>query len=102
MIPKDNILTKATTARRESKNIDFKGDFDTTSQRDWCEIIKDIVAMANSGGGIILFGVKGDGKKSDFDLNAIFDYDAADITNKIFKYTGTQFADFEITGFSET
>jgi len=49
-------------AKRESKRIDFKERFDTQAAGEWCEIIKDIVAMANSGGGAILFGTDNIGK----------------------------------------
>jgi len=51
-------LDKARNAKRESKYIEFKERFDVNQSQYWCEIIKDIVAMANSGGGCILIGVK--------------------------------------------
>ena len=41
-------LEKALSATQESKYIEFKGEWQTTSDHDWCEIIKDIVALANS------------------------------------------------------
>lgn len=92
----EQLIQKAKTAQRESKFVDFKEKLDTNSQRDWCEIIKDIVAMANTGGGIILIGVKDNGKKADTDLSPIFNLDQATLIDKINKYTGVQFADFEI------
>lgn len=52
------ILDKALTATSENESIDFKRSFNPASTEEWLEIIKDIVAMANSGGGIILIGVK--------------------------------------------
>jgi len=51
----------AVSAKRESKAVDFKRSFDPASVAEWCELIKDIVAMANSGGGTILIGVNNDG-----------------------------------------
>jgi len=46
-----DLIQKALTAKRESKSVEFKETFDPTSPGDWCEVVKDIVAIANSGGG---------------------------------------------------
>lgn len=51
LMGKEPDTSKALTAKRESKHIEFKEGFNPSEARDWCEIIKDIVAMANSGGG---------------------------------------------------
>src|ERR1035438_10821193 len=40
----------------ESESVEYKSSFDSNSPADWAEIIKDIVALANSGGGAIIFG----------------------------------------------
>lgn len=96
MKTKNKLLERAKTAKRESKYVDFKEKFDINSSQDWCEIIKDIVAMANSGGGAILIGVKNDGTPSGFDVTPVINLDLAQMTDKIAKYTGEQFADFEI------
>jgi hypothetical protein len=79
----------------EANDLDFKSGFHN-NLGEWLEIIKDIVAFANSGGGTILFGVNDDGTPSREDVTRILDTDPADITNKIHKYTGTQFHAFEI------
>jgi len=42
----------------ETDDLDFKEQFDPMSRQDWCELIKDIAAIANSGGGAIIVGVK--------------------------------------------
>jgi hypothetical protein len=91
------LVKKSQEAQRESKYLDFKESCDTESAESWCEIVKDIVAMANSGGGVIVFGVKNDGTISGFDTRALLAYDSAKVTDKIAKYTGRQFADFEFT-----
>ena len=44
----------------ESGSVDFKASFDPKSTQDWCELIKDIIAMTNSGGGTIIIGVADD------------------------------------------
>ena len=93
---KQILIEKAKIAKRESKYIEFKESFDTDSTRDWCEIIKDIVAIANSGGGIITFGAKNNGTPTDFDCSRILELDSATITDKINRYTNTSFQDFEV------
>ncbi|MBC8274138.1 MAG: putative DNA binding domain-containing protein [Chloroflexi bacterium] len=87
---------KAKNAKRESKRVERKEKFDINQARDWCEIIKDVVAMANSGGGCILVGVKNDGTPSGWDPTPVLNLDPADITNKVAKYTGEQFDGFDI------
>ncbi len=89
-------LDKAKNAKRESKYIEFKERFDIYQSGDWCEIIKDIVAMSNSGGGYILIGVKKDGTPSGWDNTPVLSLDPAQITDKIARYTGEQFGDFDI------
>ena len=91
------LIEKAKNAERESEDIDFKEKFDPESAQDWCEIIKDIVAMANSNGGIILIGIKDNGIASGFDVTPILILDPAQVTDKIAKYTGEQFSKFIIT-----
>lgn len=97
MLTRNAMLERARNAKRESKYVDFKERFDVNSPRDWCEVIKDIVAIANSGGGIILIGVRNDGTPSGCDVTAIPNLDPAQLTDKTAKYTGEQFSDFEIT-----
>ena len=85
----------AVAATTESKDLDFKERFDPTSARDWCEIVKDIVAMANTRGGCLVFGVRDDGTPSGWDPSPLLHVDSATVTDKVARYTGRQFADFE-------
>ena len=41
----DAILNKIATAESETADLDFKSAFDPESTRDWCELVKDIVAV---------------------------------------------------------
>ncbi len=93
---KDLTLDKVKNAKKESKYLDFKEKFDINQTQDWCEIIKDIVAMANSGGGCILIGARNDGTPYGWDVTPLLNLDPAQITDKIAKYTGEQYADFYI------
>ena len=58
--------------------------------------------MANSGGGAIVIGVSDDGSASGADVSGVVALDPADVTNKIFKYTGINFHDFELIGCHRT
>lgn len=90
-------LDRAILAKRESKRIEFVEKFDANQAKDWCELVKEIVAMANSGGGIILIGVRNDGSSFGEDVSAILQVDPAHLTDKIAKYTGEQFDEFTIS-----
>lgn len=83
-----DLVHRALSAKRESKYIEFKSTFDPAIAREWCELVKDIVAIANSGGGIIVFGLGNQGIPTGAPVDAIAGIDPADIGNKISKYTG--------------
>lgn len=95
-IDRSKLLERAENAKGESKYLDFKRQFDAASAAEWCEVIKDVVAFANSGGGVIVFGVNNDGTIADVDVSSLLKIDIADITNKIEAYCGYQFAEIEI------
>jgi hypothetical protein len=86
------LLTTVEKAESESAELDFKALFDPAAASHWCELIKDIVAIANSGGGAIVFGVNDDGTPAAGELSAVLGIDPATITDKLKKYTGHQFA----------
>ncbi|MFC1731278.1 helix-turn-helix domain-containing protein [candidate division KSB1 bacterium] len=89
-------LKAAQVSKKESKSLDFKREFNPSSASGWCEIIKDVIAMANSGGGIIVFGVKDDGSHSNFNKEIILNIDTADLADKIQSYTREDFSEVSI------
>src|SRR5216684_805333 len=91
-----DLIAKVQEAQTESADLEFKSGFDPRSQQDWCEVIKDIVAIANFGGGAIVFGVSKDGAPSGADLSGLKATDPAVITDKLFKYLGQQFSAFRL------
>ena len=91
-----DLVQKALSARRESKYVEFKATFDPRSSAEWCELTKDIVAMANSGGGIIVFGLDSLGRPTKDDLTDLASIDPADIINKVSKYTGSVHPELEV------
>ncbi len=92
----DNRLEKALSAKRESKYVEFKEEFDPTAPGAWQELIKDLVAIANSGGGALIVGLANGGRPSGKDATPLIDLDPAVMTDKISKYTGKRFTDFRI------
>jgi threonine dehydrogenase-like Zn-dependent dehydrogenase len=89
-------VERAQQAKRESKGLDFKECFDTSSDADWAELVKDFMAMTNTGGGVIVVGVCNDGTAAKEDVGPVLELDLAKITDKVERYTGVQFAGFEI------
>ena len=91
--PSENALN----ADQETTCIDFKRTFIPTSPEDWHDLSKDVVAMANSGGGVIIIGAENNGAASFAGAASNFlAIDPADLTNKIYKYTECHFSDFQI------
>ena len=85
----------------ESDSVEYKASFDADASAEWLEIIKDVIALANSGGGAIIFGVDDSGQVNDFDCTALDNLDPADLTNKTYKYTGQQFTSFKLIKFEK-
>jgi hypothetical protein len=87
---------RAERAKRESRTIEFKERFDPHIAAEWPELVKDFVAMANSGGGLIVIGICDDGSASGAKVASTLSLDPAKITDQVESYTGTQFGDFAI------
>jgi hypothetical protein len=89
-------LGRARDAKRESKSVEFKEKFDPTNEGEWIELVKDFVAIANSGGGVVVVGVRDNGRSSGESVQAVLDLDAAKIADKLVRYTGENFDGFAI------
>jgi hypothetical protein len=74
------------SARTELASLDFKIGFDASSNKDWLELLKDIVAMANAGGGLLVFGIDRDGNALGCSPDLVRDLDPAAIVDKLRKY----------------
>ena len=81
-------IERALAARRRSRRIEFRDRFDALSADDWCELIKDVVALANSGGGVVVF--------SDDALSAAASLNGAQIAAQVARFVETDFADFGV------
>jgi predicted HTH transcriptional regulator len=92
----DPRITRCLNAKRESKAVEFKEQFLPNDPRQALEVLKDIVAIANSGGGVLAIGLNNAGESSGFDVKPVLDYDNAKYCDIVKKYTMQNFADFEI------
>lgn len=84
-------LEEALSAVRETRTIEFKESLDPADRRSFCETLKDILALANSGGGIIVVAVDSTGRPVGTDVKPLLDTDPADLMNKIAAFTGRDF-----------
>jgi hypothetical protein len=91
-----DLFKEASDADKETGQVEFKESFDIGSPAHWCEVIKDIVALANSGGGTILVGVDNDGRPTHSDVSKVLALDSAVICDKIHSYTEVHFSDLDI------
>jgi predicted HTH transcriptional regulator len=82
-MPSEEELRTLLARTAEAAELDFKSKFEIADAGDWLEIIKDIAAFANSGGGTILIGVNDDGTPSGADVAGALAIDPADLTNRI-------------------
>lgn len=96
MIPADQILEKALQANQESEQVDFKASLDIRVRGELLEVVKDIIAMANSGGGVLLVGLNDDGTPSGHNVSSLLTFDPAKVTDQIFSATGRHFSSFTI------
>jgi hypothetical protein len=92
----DAELDQALSLTSETTVVDFKSAFNPNDKGEFLEVIKDILAMANSGGGIIVFGLLNDGTPSGAEMKSIAALDPAKVTDLIYKYTDCQFQNFEL------
>jgi hypothetical protein len=89
-------IKKAPYLDVETTGVEFKSTFNPSEKGEFLEVLKDILAMANSGGGIIVFGLLNDGTPSGANLDGVANLDPAKITDAIYKYTDCQFQNFEL------
>lgn len=78
-------LRELLNCRFEAAHLDFKQEFDPGSKEDKVELCKDIIAMANTDGGHVVFGVR-DGDFAPVGLPGEAYLDEADLQNTLVKY----------------
>jgi hypothetical protein len=94
--PSEADVRTALELSAESVFVDFKSEFHPNDKGSFLEVLKDIAAMANSGGGIILIGLENDGTANGHDLSECLALDPAKVTDAFYKYTDRQFDNFKL------
>lgn len=90
------LIDRALIAKRESRRIEFKTEVDLSQKRSSCEFLKDVLAMANSGPGVMVIGLNDDGSPSGISVQGFLTTDPATLTNLVNAYTGQHYSAFEI------
>lgn len=85
------------TSSPESCAVEHKSEFDLANRGAWCEILKDIVALANYGGGRLLIGVHDDGSAAGLPPTAFTKLDPAHIVDRLASYTNATLPDLRVT-----
>ena len=83
-------IERALAARRESRRVAFRDSF---GEGDWPKLVRDVVALANSGGGVVLFGVTRSGDASGADLASV--PGISQLVERICETTDADFDDLE-------
>jgi len=92
----EDIVAVALVATRENRSIEFKERCNPDAPGEWIELLKDLVAISNSGGGVILVGISDDGSTSGWDAQELLGVDQADLVNVSSRYLGEAFDAFEL------
>ncbi len=81
------LKNEVATLSCETAAVEFKSTTDTTDARLWVQLIRSVMAMHNSGGGVIVFGLDSDGQPMASDLTAMPAVDPVHISDKAKHYT---------------
>jgi hypothetical protein len=81
-------LARALGATRQSKHVVFLAGFDPSSDVQWCELVRDLVAMANTDGGALVLGLDARGTAVGLDPATFHALDHASVTRRVSDLTG--------------
>jgi hypothetical protein len=92
----DEPLAAALSATRESRGIAFRPAAGEAGSGARLELLKDLAALANSGGGAVVVGVERDGTPSGWDPSAFVATGATELTGAFAEYAGEAVDRFEV------
>ena len=84
---RDDVAT-ALAAARPSQRVAFWPELKPSTPGVWCELAKDAVALANSGGGVIVFGVGRDGALTGWNPEHLLQVGMARLHREVDAYVG--------------
>jgi hypothetical protein len=79
----NRFLSRAAEAKRSSKRVELKHEFDPRVDGDSLELLRDVVALANSGGGVVV-------------LDRVGDVDEELIHQQLERYAEPEFETFDV------
>src|SRR5437773_10750594 len=83
----DALKNEVATLTCETATVEFKSGVDANDRRYWVQIVRSVVAMYNSSGGVIVFGLDSGGKPVGGDLAAIRAMDPIQVSDKVKHFT---------------
>lgn len=86
----EELVEKGLTQKRESKYVEFKSQFDGGTKA-WCDLVKEVIALANTQGGVVVYGLESGGTPSGRPIQDILDADPEVVVDKLARYTDVQF-----------
>jgi hypothetical protein len=89
-------LDRALRAIRQSKHVAFRASFDPGSEEDWCELVRDLVALANTDGGAVVLGVDHAGAAVGLDPAVFHALDRAAVIERVRQHTGYEFPELDV------
>jgi hypothetical protein len=89
-------LARALRAVRPSKYVAFRRAFDPASDEAWCELVRDLVAMANTDGGALVLGLDRHGAAVGLEPAAFHALDLASVTARVREHTGYDLPELEL------
>lgn len=96
------LCDEVATATAETACIEFKSRFDPSSRQDWCKLIKHLLALANSGGGCVVFGLNSDGSDAGVHPIGFEGVDPATVTNGVSAFLSRPFQAFRLVRFERS
>ena len=82
----EELVEKGLTQKRESKYVEFKSQFDGGTKA-WCDLVKEVIALANTQGGVVVYGLESGGTPSGRPIQDILDADPEVVVDKLARYT---------------
>jgi hypothetical protein len=83
MAETSRFLSRAEEAKRSSKRVELRDGFDAGADGAWIELVRDLAAMANSGGGVIV-------------LDGVPELEEEQLHEQLERYTEPEFEAFQL------
>jgi len=83
LVDASRFLSRAAEARRSSKRVALRDGFDTRASGDWLDLVRDVAALANSGGGVVV-------------LDGVTDVDEERLHERLASYAEPEFESFTL------